>query len=268
MPSQDILSRMSLQLFYRGCLSSHSDSFYSETVLLNLFSWLLPAFLGIFPPITPHQEVLIVKIAVYLFMDFMNIYALYVNKDFDFCSPRTSFHQLRGHGACLRILVLKQEWWGSFGLFLLWLPGSSKPNLAHTVSETWFYSSAFQSISRSLTNPSWLYLFIYLFSLFRATPAAYGSSQARSRIGAAATSLHQSHSNTRSRPRLQSIPADVDCNLHSNARSFNLLTEARDRTCILTDTSQVLNLLSHNRNSPRSLLKRKGFWTCFSKSLM
>ena len=108
----------------------------------------------------------------------------------------------------------------------------------------------------------------FFFGLFRATPAAYGSSQARSRIGAAATSLHQSHSNTRSRPRLQSIPADVDCNLHSNARSFNLLTEARDRTCILTDTSQVLNLLSHNRNSPRSLLKRKGFWTCFSKSLM
>ena len=34
-----------------------------------------------------------------------------------------------------------------------------------------------------------------------------------------------------------------------NAGSFNLLIEARDRTCILMDDSQILNLLSHNRNS-------------------
>ena len=39
-----------------------------------------------------------------------------------------------------------------------------------------------------------------LFSLFRAAPAAYGSSQARGQIGAA--SLHPSHSNTRSEPHL------------------------------------------------------------------
>ena len=31
---------------------------------------------------------------------------------------------------------------------------------------------------------------------------------------------------------------------------FNPLSEARDQTCILTDTSQVLNPLNHNRNSP------------------
>ena len=35
-----------------------------------------------------------------------------------------------------------------------------------------------------------------LFRLFRATPAAYGRSQARGRIGAAAAGLHHSHSNT------------------------------------------------------------------------
>ena len=37
-------------------------------------------------------------------------------------------------------------------------------------------------------------------------PAAYGGSQARSRIGAVATSLHQSHSNAGSEPRLQPTP--------------------------------------------------------------
>ena len=68
----------------------------------------------------------------------------------------------------------------------------------------------------------------YLFILFRATPAVYGGSQAWGRFGAATTTLHHSH---------------------SNARSFNSLKEARDRTCILMDASQVLNLLSHNRNS-------------------
>ena len=36
------------------------------------------------------------------------------------------------------------------------------------------------------------------FFLFRATPTAYGSSQARGGIGAVAASLHHSHSNTRS----------------------------------------------------------------------
>ena len=43
------------------------------------------------------------------------------------------------------------------------------------------------------------FLFLALLSL-RATPTAYGSSQARGRIGAVATSLRQSHSNTRSEP--------------------------------------------------------------------
>ena len=45
---------------------------------------------------------------------------------------------------------------------------------------------------------------IYFFH-FRAAPAAYGSSQARGRIGATAASLHHSHSNARSEPYLQTI---------------------------------------------------------------
>ena len=52
-----------------------------------------------------------------------------------------------------------------------------------------------------------IYLFIYYFLLFRAAPiAALRDSQARSLTGATAASLHHSHSNTRSEPRLQPIP--------------------------------------------------------------
>ena len=49
-----------------------------------------------------------------------------------------------------------------------------------------------------------LYLFIYLliFVFSRAALAVYGDSQARGRIGAAATGLCQSHSNARSEPCL------------------------------------------------------------------
>ena len=47
------------------------------------------------------------------------------------------------------------------------------------------------------------YFFVFLLLLW-ASPAAYGGSQARGRIGAVAAGLHQSHShsNARSEPRL------------------------------------------------------------------
>ena len=56
-----------------------------------------------------------------------------------------------------------------------------------------------------------IYLFIYLFifclfDISWATPATYGGSQARGHIGAAAASLHQSHSNAGSEPGLQPTP--------------------------------------------------------------
>ena len=44
--------------------------------------------------------------------------------------------------------------------------------------------------------------FLYLFSLFRATPVAYGGSQARGPVGATAAGLHHSHSNTGSKLHL------------------------------------------------------------------
>ena len=48
--------------------------------------------------------------------------------------------------------------------------------------------------------------FIYLFSLFRAAPMAYGGSQARGPIQAVAAGQHHSHSNSRSEPHLQCTP--------------------------------------------------------------
>ena len=51
-----------------------------------------------------------------------------------------------------------------------------------------------------------IYLFFCLFVFPRATPLAYGGSQARGLIRAVAASLHHSRSNVGSDPRLQSIP--------------------------------------------------------------
>ena len=51
------------------------------------------------------------------------------------------------------------------------------------------------------------FLIFFVFLLFsRATPTAYGGSQARSRIGAVATGLHQSHSNAGSELCLRPTP--------------------------------------------------------------
>ena len=51
-----------------------------------------------------------------------------------------------------------------------------------------------------------IYLFIHSFLLFRVTPRAYGNSQARGSIGAAAAGLCHSHRNTRSKLCLQPTP--------------------------------------------------------------
>ena len=52
-----------------------------------------------------------------------------------------------------------------------------------------------------------IYLFIYcLFAFSRAASVAYGGSQARGRIGAAATGLHHSHSYAGSEPSLRPTP--------------------------------------------------------------
>ena len=49
-------------------------------------------------------------------------------------------------------------------------------------------------------------LFYFIFNLFRAALMAYGGSQARGQIGAVATDLQHSHSNTGSEPCLGPTP--------------------------------------------------------------
>ena len=96
---------------------------------------------------------------------------------------------------------------------------------------------------------SFLYFFFF-FCLFSTVPVTFGSSQARGRIGAAGANLRHSRSNARSEPclwlaaQLMATPDPWPPN------------EARHRTCFLMDTSRVLNLLSHNRNSSCNFLKR------------
>ena len=50
------------------------------------------------------------------------------------------------------------------------------------------------------------FFFLVFLPFSWAAPAAYGGSQARGLIGAAATGLRQSHSNTGSEPHLQPTP--------------------------------------------------------------
>ena len=75
-------------------------------------------------------------------------------------------------------------------------------------------------------HPRLLATIFFLF-LFRATPEAYGGSQARGRIGAVTTSLHHSHtgSELHRRSRQRWIP--------------NPPLEASEQTCTLMDTSRI-----------------------------
>ena len=78
-----------------------------------------------------------------------------------------------------------------------------------------------------------LFVCFCLFAISRAAPTAYGGSQARGRIGAVAAGRRQRHSNAGSEPPLQPTPQ------LTVRRILNPLSEGRDRTCVLVDTSQV-----------------------------
>ena len=84
------------------------------------------------------------------------------------------------------------------------------------------------------------------FLLFRVSPKACGSSQARSQIRAAA----EAYATATATPDPSRI-----CDQCHNLRQPQIpypLSKARDRTRILIDTSQILSPLSHNGNSRNS----------------
>ena len=61
-------------------------------------------------------------------------------------------------------------------------------------------------VHRAYTTLPKLFVFFFFFAFSRATPTAYGGSQARGLIGGVAASLHQSHGNMGSKLRLQPTP--------------------------------------------------------------
>ena len=91
-----------------------------------------------------------------------------------------------------------------------------------------------------MKNPDF-FLYFLIFTL-RAAGAAYGSSQTRSWIGAAAAGLY--HSSARSNPHLR--PA---LQLVSPVGSLTHWVTAGIKPASSWTLCQVLNLLSHNRNS-------------------
>ena len=114
----------------------------------------------------------------------------------------------------------------------------------YKIKTLWKYMQHSSSQNQRLVTIYLFLFFFFTFIVFRASCAAYGSSQARGQIGAIAASPHHSHSKT-------SYPSHI-CNLHYSSqkcRIFNTLSKARDRTRILMDTSWVHNPTIHNRIS-------------------
>ena len=129
----------------------------------------------------------------------------------------------------------------------------------------WVFSLVFDKVFLSILDASEIFLLdwgvgewgsfitFFFFCLFRATPRAYGSSHARSRITAVAAGLHHSYSNTGSELHLQStlqLMAMLDP---------NPMSEARDQT----PSSWILVgfiTMSHNGNSSFSTLEMSLHW--------
>ena len=115
-------------------------------------------------------------------------------------------------------------------------------------------SFKFTNVSQSWTLCPQCYWYIAFF-FFRATPVAFGSSQARCQNGAAAASLHHSH-----RQQCWIWAASVTyITAHQQRWILNPLSKARDQTPILMDTNWLRSLLNHNRNSWYAL---DGKWLC------
>ena len=98
-----------------------------------------------------------------------------------------------------------------------------------------------------------LFLFLFFPLLFRAAPAAYGSSQARNQIGAAAASLHHSHSNA-------GWDLSHVCDLHHSSRQRRIpisLSGARYQTYILMDTSWICFSCATMGSSKKKKRKKK-----------
>ena len=112
------------------------------------------------------------------------------------------------------------------------------------LSANWAGCSLYFLHGGVLVLPSF-YLFIYL---SRASSVASLIIQVRDQIGAAS----EAYTTATAMSDLSHV-----CNLHSSSQQhqiFNPLSEARGQTCILMDTSWVLNLLNHSGSSQYQLV--------------
>ena len=141
---------------------------------------------------------------------------------------------------CFRISFLNQAWkstvcvphqhtsgWGSH------MPGAQRPPVT---------SSCHIRQGRDHNTSSFTYLFvfllIYLFILlYRAIPAAYGSSQARDWIQAELKLL--AYATATATPDPCGVCDRPTPQLTRQRRIFNPLSKARDQICVLMDTSQI-----------------------------
>ena len=104
-----------------------------------------------------------------------------------------------------------------------------RPAVLHFISALLPFIHSFQDQLQTLLvlgPPLLLLLFFFFlsFCLFKATPRAYGGSQARGLIGSTAAGLYHSHNNARSSPHLRPTPQ------LTATPDLNPLSETRDRT--------------------------------------
>ena len=106
----------------------------------------------------------------------------------------------------------------------------------------WFWTCKLNSVNEVFLN---FFVFFFFFFFLRAALAAYRGP----RLGVEwELQTHHSRSNSRS---------SITCNLDHSSRQhhiLNPLSEARDHTRILMDTSQISFPLSHNGNSSNFFL--------------
>ena len=132
---------------------------------------------------------------------------------------------------CKKPLTVSKEWYSG-----LLLEGNS-PFIVHSFVIFQFLTTCLCYYHTSQKDQ--LSLEGILFCLFRATPVAYGVSQARGRIRATAVGLCHSHSNTTA-----TAAQDSSCiyDLHHSSGPcwiLNPLGKVRDQICVLMDSSQI-----------------------------
>ena len=141
------------------------------------------------------------------------------------------------HILCPHFLVGRSDTCFAYFRGWLWKPWWS----LYRAAEEWENSGYYSVFSKKSI------LGFFFFWLFRDTPVAYESSQVRGRIAATAANLHHSHSKARLEPRLWPTPQFM--------ATLDGIPPSKDWSLVLVDTSQILDLLSHNGNSHFRLFK-------------